>query len=69
MGALIPIWANGAFKPVRVILIRGTPELLSGMYVIRKRDITVLFGSDLFTVGQSEWEMMKFNGEHHCVFI
>ena len=68
MVAAMPIWANGAFKPARVRLIRGKTELLSGMSIIRKIDITVRFGIDQFKVGQSEWGMVTFNGKRHLVF-
>ena len=44
MGAPIPIWANGALKPVRVRLIRGRAELLPGMDIIKKVDSAVNFG-------------------------
>ena len=46
IGALIPIRENGAFKPARVRLIRGKSELLSGMCIITKLDISVRFGGD-----------------------
>ena len=69
MAASIPIWANGTFKPARARLIRGKAELLSGMDIVRKLDVTVRFGGDQFKVGQSEWEMaMTFNENNHWVF-
>ena len=64
MGAAIPIWADGEFKPVRVRLMRGKTELLSGMGIIRELDIAVRFGRDQFKVGQSVWETMTLNGNH-----
>ena len=65
MGDLIPIWADGTSKPARVRLIRGKTELLPGMDIVRKLDITVPFGGDKFKVGQSEWGMVTFNEKHH----
>ena len=59
VGASIPIWANGAFKPARVGLIHGKAALLLGMDIIRKLDITVRFGGDRFMVGQSEWKLWR----------
>ena len=34
------------------------------MGIIRKPDLEVNFGSNKFKVGQIEWEMMTFNGNH-----
>ena len=68
MGDAIPIWADGAFTPVRVMLIRGRSELLSGMGIIKKVDSTVNFGRNQCKVGKSEWKMMAFSEKHHCVF-
>ena len=48
----------------RAWLIRGKAELISGMGIIRKPDLEVNFGSNKFKVGQIEWEMMTFNGNH-----
>ena len=45
MGTSMPIWANGAFEPVRVRLIQGKAELLSGMDIIKKLDLAGNFGA------------------------
>ena len=50
-------------------LIEGMTELLLLLDIIRKLDITVVFGSDHFRVGQCEVEMMMtYNERHHWVF-
>ena len=67
MGALIPIWANGKFKPARVGLIRGKTELLTGLDITQKMDSAVNLGRNQFKVGQSEWEMVAFNGKNRWV--
>ena len=64
----LPIWVNGAFGPVRVGLIRGKAELLSGMHIVKKLGAHVCFGSDRFKVAQCEWGMMTFNERYHWVF-
>ena len=61
----LPIWINDAFRPVRVRLIDGMTELLLGLEIIRKLDITVVFGSNQFRVGQGESEMMTYNEKRH----
>ena len=68
MGTAIHIWAQGNSKPVRVMLIHGTAELLSGMDIVTQLDITVRFGGDQFKVGKRECGMMTFSGNHHWVF-
>ena len=65
---IMPIWVDGDFKPVKIRLIDGKTELLLGMDVIRKLQLTVDFGSERFQVGQGEWEAMTFNDKHHWVF-
>ena len=62
MGAVMPIWAGGAPKPVLVRLIRGKAELLLRMDIVKKLDLAVNFGNNQFNVGKSAWEMMTFNG-------
>ena len=64
----LPIWKNGSFKPLRIRLITGKAELLSGMNIVKKHDIAVCFGGDRFHVGQAEWEMVTFNEKHRWVF-
>ena len=49
-------------------MIDGMAELLLGLDIVRKLDITVVFGSDHFAVGQGGLEMMTYNEEHHWVF-
>ena len=49
-------------------LIDGMTELLLCLDIIGELDITVVFGSDHFRVGQGELEMMTYNGKHHWVF-
>ena len=44
MGTVIPIWAQGNFKPLRVMVICGKAELLLGMGITRKLDIAVRSG-------------------------
>ena len=68
MGTVIPVCGYGIFKHARVSLIHGKPDLLLGTNIIRKLDITVSDGGDLFTVGQSACEMMTFSEKRHCVF-
>ena len=55
MGASIPVWADWSFKPARVRLICGKAELLLRMRIIKKLDLTVNFGGNQFTDGQSAW--------------
>ena len=64
----IPIWANGIFRPLRVRLIRGKTELLSGMRIVKKLGVQVASESDQFKVGQGEWEMMTLKEKNHWVF-
>ena len=47
MGDAIPIWADGASKPARVRLIRGKAELLSGVDISKKKDLTVNLGGEV----------------------
>ena len=68
MGASIPIWMDGTFKPARVRLIRAKTELLSVVDIIKKLDAAVNFGGNQFKVGQSEWEMVTFSEKNHWVF-
>ena len=68
MGDLVTIWADGASIPAIVRLIRGKTELLRGMDIIKKLDITSNFGGNQRNADQSEWEMMTFNAKYHCVF-
>ena len=68
MSTVLPIWATDSFKPARVRLVGGKTELLLGLDIIRKLDITVVFGSDHFSVGQGELEMVTYNGKHRWVF-
>ena len=49
-------------------MIDGMTELLLGLDIARKLDITVVFGSDHFMDGQGELEMMTYNEKHHWVF-
>ena len=65
---VLPIWANGTFRPVRVRLIRGKSELLSGMHIVKKPGVAVCFRGDRFKVGQVECDMVTFNENHHWVF-
>ena len=60
--------ANGPSRPVRVRVIRGKAELLTGMHIVKKLGAAVCFGIDRFNVGQFEWERMAFNGKRHWVF-
>ena len=63
----LPIWVNGAFRPVRVRGIRGKTELLSGMHIVKKLGVVVCFGSDRFNVGQGEWKMATSDEKHRWV--
>ena len=65
---VLPIWITDSFRPAMVRLIDGMSELLLGLDIIRKLDITVVFDSDHFRVGQGELEMMTYNWKHHWVF-
>ena len=65
MSTVLPIWATESFKQAGVSLVGGKTELLYGLDIIRKLDITVDFGSDHFRVGQGELEMMTYNAKHH----
>ena len=64
---VLPIWANGVFRSLRVRLILGKTELLLGMHIVKKLGVRVCFGSDRFNVGQGEWEMMTFSEKRHWV--
>ena len=44
-------------------------QRLSGMYIIKRLDLTVNFGRNQFKVGQSGWEMMTFSEKHLWVFL
>ena len=50
----MPIWADGGFRPVKIMLINGKTELLLGMDIIRKLRLTVDFGGERFQVGQGD---------------
>ena len=65
---VLPIWVAGSFKPVRVGLIEGETELLSGMDIVSELDIRVRFGIKQFRVGWWELEMMTFNEKRHWAF-
>ena len=65
---ILPIWITDAFRPVRVRLIEGVGWLLLCLDIVKKLDITVVFGCDHFRVGQGELEMMTYNEKHHWVF-
>ena len=64
-GAVLPIWTTYSFKPAGVRLIEGKTELLLGLDIVSELDITVVFGSDRFRVGQGELYMMTYNEKHH----
>ena len=66
---VLPIWVNGAFRQVRVRLIQGKTELLTGMHIVNKLGVQVCSGSDRFTVGQGAREMRTFNEKHRWVFL
>ena len=68
MCTVLPIWIEDSFKPAGARWIEGKEELLSGLDIVRKLDITVVFGIGHFMVGQGELEMMTYNGERHWVF-
>ena len=65
---VVPIWANGIFKPALVRLIRCKSELLLGMDIVRALDIAVIFGGDRCKFGLVGWGMMTSNGKNHWVF-
>ena len=65
---VLPIWMTDSFRPVRARLVEGMKELLLGLDIIRKLDISVVFGRDHFRVGQGELEMMTYIEKHHWVF-
>ena len=48
-------------------MAEGKTELLLWLDIIKKLDITVVFGSDHFRDGQGELEMVTYNGERRCV--
>ena len=64
---VLPIWSTDSFRPARLRLIDGMTELLLRLDIVRKLDITVVFGSDHFRVGQGELEMMTYNEKHRWV--
>ena len=64
----LPIWITDTSRPVRAGSIDGMAELLQGLGIIRKLDITVIFGTGQFRVGQGGSGMMTYNGKHHWVF-
>ena len=47
---ILPIWVGGRFRPVRVRLIGGEAELLSGMDIIGKLRIAADFGKRNFCI-------------------
>ena len=49
---VLPIWITDSFRPTRVRLVEGKTELLLRLDIVKKLDITVVFGSDHFRVGQ-----------------
>ena len=51
MGEVIPIWVDGTSEPVRLGLIRGKAELISGTDIAKKLDLTVNFGRTKFNGG------------------
>ena len=66
--AVLPIWTMDSFRPAWVRSIEGKTELLLGLDIVKELDITVVFGSDHFMVGQGELEMVTYNEKHHWVF-
>ena len=67
MGDVIRIRVVGTYKQARVMLIRGKSELLLGMDIVKKLDLTVNSGRNQFKVGKSECGMMTFDEKHHLV--
>ena len=65
--AVLPIWITDSFRPARARLIDGMTELLLGLDIVRRLDISVVFGIDHFRVGQGELEMMTYNEKHRWV--
>ena len=49
---VLPIWITDSFRKVGVMLIGGMTEFLLCLEIIRKLDITVVFGSNQFRDGQ-----------------
>ena len=43
-------------------------DILLGLDIVKKLDITVVFGSDHFMAGQGKLAMMTYNEKHHWVF-
>ena len=68
MGAVIHIWANGAFKPALFRLIRGISELICGMDITRKLDSAVNFGGINSMFGRVNGWVMPFSEKRHCAF-
>ena len=64
---VLPIWSTDSVRPAMVRLIDGMTELLLCLDIIRKRDASVVFGSDHFRAGQGELETMTYNEKHHWV--
>ena len=65
---VVPIWITDTLRPVRARLIEGMAELLLGLDIVRKLDITVVFGRNHFRAGHGELEMMTYNEKNHWVF-
>ena len=55
------IYVATQFLPATVRLISGGAELLLGVRIIEKLDITVGFGKRKFQIGQGEWQAMTRN--------
>ena len=65
---VLPVWVNGAFRPVRVMIIRGKNRITFGNANRREVGVAVCFGIGRFKVGQGECEMMTSDENHHLVF-
>ena len=48
---VLPIWITDSFRPARVRSIEEKTELLSGLDIVKKPDISVVFGSDHIRAG------------------
>ena len=55
-GAVLPIWITDSFRPERVRLLVGKTELLLGLDIVKKLDISVVFGSAHSGLGGENWE-------------
>ena len=64
---VLPICFTDSFKPMRARAVGGKTELLPGLDIVRKLDITVVFGIDHFRVGHGELEMVTCNEKHQWV--